>query len=228
VIAGNVSGAVFVDGQNMGTLTDGRTELTVPIGQHEVRVVAEGYNDAVGTVMVRPGASNEITLNPTPKQGAAAGPASGGPAETTPKDTGPKTSTQKIIGYAGIGVGGAIALVGGYFWLQTMLNSDDDALVAFKAERDSSGNPVVGKGEDACDVAEEEGRQDIVDLCDKHSTQRTLAWVLTPIGLAIAGAGAYFLLTDDSGSRKEQTRTRVMPLVGLGPKGGSVQLRVAF
>lgn len=216
VVAGNVNGDVYVDGQKMGTLTDGRTELTVPSGQHQIRVVAEGFNDAVGSIEVRPGSSAEITLNPTPKDGAG-----GGPVDTGPSDGGGKTSTQKIIGYAGLGVGGAIALVGGYFWIKTATNSGDDAFDEFKKSE-------VGKGQDACDVAEQKGRQDIVDFCESHGTQRTLAWVLTPIGVAIAGVGAYFLLTDDSDSREGPQAGRVQPLIGVGPQGGEVHLHVTF
>lgn len=231
VNAGDVRGDVYVDGQNMGPLNEGRAELPVPSGEHEVRVVAQGYNDAVGTVTVRPGASAEITLNPT-RRGGALPPGSGGVEDSGVSDSGSKTSARKIIGYAGIGVGSALALVGGYFWLQTSLNSDDDAFVAFKNERDDQGQPIVGKGQDTCDVAERVGRADIVDHCDKHATQKTLAWVLIPSGVVIAAAGAYFLLTDDSDSREgrsaRQRKPRVVPLVGVGPKGGQVHLQVAF
>lgn len=215
VVAGNVSGDVYVDGQNVGKLTDGRTELTVASGQHQVRVVAAGYNDAVGSVTVRPGSSAEITLNPTPK----GGPGGGGPVDTGPTDTGPGMSTQKIIGLAGIGVGGAVALVGGYFWLQTAVTNDD-----FEDFKTTS----VPEGKDACEEAKAQNRPDLVDYCDEHSQNRTLAWVLTPIGVAIAGVGAYFLLTDDSGSREAPQAGRVQPLVGIGPRGGEVHLHVTF
>jgi hypothetical protein len=226
VNAGNVSGQVYVGGQNMGTITDGRTELNVPAGQHEVRVVAAGYNDAVGTVEIRPGASAELTLQPTPVSGRKPDP---GTVDPGPQDTGSKTSTQKIIGYAGLGVGGVIALVGGYFWIQTAFNSDDDAFVAFKeAKRPGTDDRVVGPGQDACDVAKTEGRTDIVDFCDDHSKKQMLAWVLTPIGLAIAGVGAYFLLTDDSDKREGSRARRVTPLIGLGPRGGELHVHVTF
>ena len=214
VIAGNVTGDVFVDGQKMGAITDGRTELTVPSGEHEVRVVATGFNDAVGTVSVRPGSSAEITLNPTPT-----GSGGGGPVDSGPSDGGGGMSTNKVIGYAGIGLGGAIALVGGYFWLQTALPNDD--FEDFKSER-------VPEGRDACEEAKLQNRPDLVDYCDKHSSQRTLAWVLTPIGFAIAGVGAYFLLTDDSGREEGPRAGRVQPLVGVGPNGGEVHVHVTF
>jgi hypothetical protein len=225
VNAPNVSGQVYVDGQNMGTLSDGRLELTIPSGRHEVRVVASGHDDAVGSVEIRPGSSTELTLQPTP---AASGRVDSRRVEPPPADTESKTSTQKIIGYAGIAVGGAIALVGGYFWLNTAFNSDDDAFNEFKNSRTPSGDPVVGEKENACDVAEREGRRDIVDFCDSHSRQETLAWVLTPIGIAIAGAGAYFLLTDDSGGREGSRARRVTPLIGVGPKGGELHVHVTF
>jgi hypothetical protein len=219
VIAGNVSGEVFVDGQNMGNLAEGRTELTVPIGKREVRVVAKGYTEAVGTVNVRPGASAEITLYPRPIGGDAA-PVEGDPSG---KDAGGKTSTQRMLGYAGLGIGGAVVLAGGYFWIQTLINNGDDDFNDY--------NPQP-KGTDKCEAAREPGgtfeNKKIADFCDKHSRDQTLAWVLTPIGLAIAGAGAYFLLTDDSTEEQPTSRTRVQPLVGVGPRGGELRLHVTF
>jgi hypothetical protein len=211
VMAGNVNGQVFVDGQNMGTISDGRTELTVPIGQHQVRLVATGYKDAVGTIEIRPGASAELTLNPTPIEGAAPG---GDTVEPPQADTGSKTSTQKLIGYAGLGVGGAIALVGGYFWFKTLTNSGEDSFDEFKRTE-------VNKGQDACTVAEQKGRDDIVEFCDEHSTQQTLAWVLTPIGLAIAGRRAYF-----PADRRPDSREGSSLRVGAAACGGPARRRV--
>lgn len=223
VTAGSVSGEVFVDGEKVGLITEGRTELTVAPGEHKVLVRAPGYNDAVGTVNVQPGASAEINLKPTAHS-------SGGSSDPT-QDSGGGMSTNKVIGYGGLAVGGLVAAAGGYFWIQSALDNSDSDWEAFKSRVPESADP--------CDVAANGGTdingQDInrnpkiTDHCDANKTHKTLALILTPVGAVIAGVGAYFLLTDDSGKKSsKKTTPTVQPLVGFGPQGGEVRLHVSF
>ncbi len=221
VTAGNVSGEVFIDGEKVGLISEGRTELTVDPGQHQVLVRAKGYNDATGSVEVRPGASAELTLSPTPN--AATGP-------DTAKDGGKGMSTRQMLGYGGLGLGGAVTLAGGYFWLQSYLQTNDDD---FQAYRDR-----LGPNRDACEVAKTGADgvppdASIVDHCDKNATTKTIARILVPVGLVVAGAGAFLLLTDDNKeqpqhAKRKRSKTSVQPFVGLGPGGGEVRLNVVF
>lgn len=213
VVAGSVSGEVFVDGEKVGLIKDGRTELTVAPGTHQVLVRAKGYSDATGSINVRPGASAEITLNPTPS-GSGTGDAT--------QDGGSKMTTNQMIGYGGIALGAITAGVGGYFWLQTA--SPDDKFESYRGE--------LAPGTDACDQAKADKRADIVDICDSHSRNQTMAFVLVPVGLVIAGVGTYFLLSDDGKEQSSARRTpkgpSLTPVVGLGPRGGEVKLNVVF
>jgi hypothetical protein len=221
VTAGNVSGEVFIDGEKVGLISDGRTELTVDPGQHQVLVRAKGFNDATGSVEVRPGASAEVSLSPTPSTTT-------GPGDS--KDSGKGMSTRQMLGYGGLGLGGAVTLAGGYFWLQSYLQTNDSD---FQAYRDR-----LGPNRDACEVAKTgadgvPADASIVDHCDKNATTKTIARVLVPVGVVIAGAGAFLLLTDDSKEQPQQakrkrSKTRVQPFVGLGPGGGEVRLNVVF
>lgn len=214
VSAGSVSGKVFVDGREAGTVTDGRTELTLPSGEHKIVVKAEGFNDAVGTVTVRAGSSAEVTLNPTP---AAAGkPANGDP--TSDAGTG---GTSKILGYIGVGVGGALMLTGGYFGIQTLGQVKDSAYEDYRKN-------VVPDGEDTCKYAEAKGEEKVVDVCDRNKRDKTLFWVLTPVGAVLAGVGAYLLVSGGDEKAKSAKPARVQPMLGLGPRGGELRVNVAF
>lgn len=216
VSAGNVNGKVFVDGKEAGTVTDGRTELTLPSGEHKILVKADGYNDALGTVTVRAGSSAEVILNPT----AATGPKGSGDP-TADKGGG---GSSKTLGYIGVGVGGALLLAGAYFGIQTIGEANDSKYEDYR-------NKEVPQGEDACKYAESKGRDDIVDHCNKNSRDKTLFWILTPAGAVIAGVGAYFLMSGDEkkpASAKRRREPRVQPLVGLGPRGGELRVNVAF
>lgn len=218
VTAGNLNGKVFVDGKEMGTLTDGRTELTLPSGDHKVMVRADGYNDAIGTVTVRAGSSAEVALTPTAK---GAGDAK---ADVT-ADTGGGSNT-KLLGYVGVGVGGALLLAGSYFLVKTVGQRGD-------SELDDYRNNEVPKGEEACDWAESHERSDIVDLCNANSRDRTLAWVLLPAGAVVTGVGVYLLMTADdkkpqTGLNTKRRRPRLQPSLAVGPKGGQLSVNYSF
>lgn len=223
VIAGNVTGEVFVDGEKVGLISEGRTELTVAPGEHKVLVRAPGYNDAVGTVTVRPGDSAEVRLTPSAKD-------AGGGSDPA-KDSGGGMSSNKMLGYGGLAVGGIVAAAGGYFWVRSALDNSNSDWDEFKSK--------VRENDDPCDVAANGGvdingnaiqrNAKINDHCDTNKSNKTLATILTPVGLVIAGVGAYFLLTDDSDEKSAKKRPpRVQPIVGLGPRGGEVRLHVTF
>ncbi|MBX3125599.1 MAG: PEGA domain-containing protein [Polyangiaceae bacterium] len=223
VMAGTVSGEVFVDGEKVGLIREGRAELTVSPGEHKILVRAEGYNDAAGTVTVRPGASAEIRLNPTRIGGATGDPT---------RDTGGGMSTNQMIGYGGLAVGGVMALAGGYFWVKSYSQQQDDEYAAFQKrfDKDKDGEPCdyAGGGTTPSGAVIERNAA-MKDLCDSNKTSKTLAMVLTPVGLVIAGVGTYFLVTDDSGKKSAKRRPPpVQPLVGLGPGSGELRLHVTF
>jgi hypothetical protein len=233
VNAGNVSGKVYVDGKEAGDIAEGRTELTLPSGDHKIVVRAEGFNDATGTVTVRAGASTDITLNPTPGTSGETG--AGG---NVTHDKGKPGNTRKILGYAGVGVGGALALVGGYFWLKSFLEtknpSDEFTHYASSAARKPDGSREVPGGQDVCEAAAaNQDNPTVMDECDRNASHKRLALILTPAGAIIGGVGAYLLFTSDdekAAAEKEgrAPRPSLTPMVGLGPHGGSVWVDVPF
>jgi len=211
VTAGNLNGTVFVDGKEVGTLSDGRTELTLPSGEHKVMVRAEGYNDAVGSVMVRAGASAEVALAPTAQ--------TSGSADVTADSGG---GSGKMLGYIGVGVGGAMVLAGGYFGIKTLGQRSDSKLEEYRKND-------VPKGSNACDYASSQDNTDIVNICDANKRDKTLFWVLTPVGAVVTGVGVYLLMTaDDKKPESAQTRPRVQPMLDIGPKGGQLWMNVTF
>jgi PEGA domain len=230
VNAGNVNGTVYVDGKEVGDLTDGRTELTLPSGDHKVVVRATGYNDAIGTITVRAGASTDITLNPTPTS-------SGSDGSNPIHDKGKPGNTKKVLGYAAVGVGGALVAVGGYFWVRSFLeqSSPSDTFTAYRsAQKPAGGGREVPSGVDVCEAANaNQDNQTVIDECDRNASHKRIALILTPVGAALAGVGAYLLLTsDDEKAAAEREgrapRPAVQPMVALGPKGGAVWVAVPF
>lgn len=213
VTAGSVSGKVFVNGKEVGVVTDGRTELTLPSGDHKIMVRAAGYNDALGTVSVRAGSSAEVALNPTPATDA-------NPAGKDPAADSKGAGTGKMLGYIGIGVGGALVLTGSYFGVQTLSQRNDSAYEEYRKSQ-------VPDGEDTCKHAEANGKSEIVDVCDRNKRDKTLFWVLTPVGAVLAGVGVYLLTTGDDKATTAKP-PRVQPVLGLGPRGGELRVNVAF
>jgi len=223
VSAGNVNGKVFVDGVEAGTVTDGRTELTLPSGEHKIMVRADGFNDAVGTVSVRAGSSAEVTLNPTP---AGSGKAGGDPTS----DSG-KGGSKKMLGYLGVGIGGALALTGTYFWLKSYGEQKDSTYEDYRTK-------YVNKGDEVCKVADADKTHpeaaDVRDICDANSKNKWLARIMVPTGAVIAGLGVYLLITSGdekpaAGAKAKPRRApRVVPLVGIGPQGGEARLHFTF
>ncbi len=222
VVAGSASGEVMVDGEAAGTLTDGRAELLLKRGKHEIRVKAEGFEDSTGTVTVKPAGRTELTVQPVPLEGTAASAAAGDHGTAKP---GGKTSTRKLLGYAGIGVGGALIVGGFYSMLKVSSIQNDEAFDAYRR-----GFPA---GVDVCDSADSGKLSEVPsaaspaeasDQCSSARTFGTLQWVFFPVGLVAAGAGTYLLVTDDP--KKEQARLVVVPSVG--PRGGRLDLAVTF
>jgi hypothetical protein len=223
VSAGHAKGEVFIDGLKVG-LISGRTELSVAPGPHQVVVKAPGYEDASGTVTVRPGASVELSLSPTPSNSAT--------DDRGSVDESRSMSTRRLVGYGSIGVGSVVALAGGYLWLQSYLQTKDDDYQAYRAR--------VGPSQDACEVAKTGSGTvpedaSIADHCDKNETTKTVARILVPVGVVIAGAGAVLLLTDKSPSspperaqRQKKSRAKLQPFVGVAPGRGEISLSGVF
>ncbi len=222
VTAGNVTGEVFVDGESAGQIIDGRTELTLPSGEHKVSVKADGFSEAVGSVSVRPGQSVEVTLNPVPL-----GSGGGGGTEPT-KDKG-GSGLKKTLGYVALGTGAVLAIGGGYFWFKSSQDNNADVIKDY-----SKGKLAVKPASDdvnVCDSARAQNFSPVVSKCDDNKKHKTLAFALGISGLVVGGVGAYLVFIDGKSSEKAAKASkarRVRPLVGVGPEGGHVLVDVTF
>lgn len=222
VNAGSVSGDVLLDGNPIGHMSNGRGEFLVPIGTHEVRVRAEGYHDAVGTVSVSATGQADVTLSPSRVD--ASGPA--GADNGISVDTG-KTSTRRILAYTGIGVGAALIGGGFYSWVKINSINGDDRFDSYRR--------ALPRGKDVCTEAEAnhtyEGGgspSEVASLCSSARTWETMQYVFFGTGIAFAGVGTYLLLTDKPKNEAAAQPPRIMPMVGVGPRGGRVDVAVAF
>jgi hypothetical protein len=219
--AGKVTGQVLVDGQAAGSITDGRTELILPAGDHEIRVRAKGYNEAVGTVTVPPGGRAELSLLPTRSGDADAA------IEADSADIGAKTSTRSVIGYVSLGVG-AVLIGGGVF-----------SMIRVHAINNDTGFDRYRRGlksdQDVCDEADKgtlvpgaSSARDIQEQCSTASTFQTLQYVFLGAGAAAVATGAILVIGDSSSGKERARSPAIEPLIGIGPRGGSVDVRVLF
>jgi hypothetical protein len=209
---GSLDGEVFINGESKGKLVGGRAKLTLTAGDVEVRVTVDGYRDAQTVAQVPAGGSAEVTLEPVPLGRE--------PTEHEQSATGTPHSSRKLVGGVILGTGAAIAIAGGVFWWASSTQNRNGDYQDYRAQ--------VPKGVDPCEQAKIDHAQTIIDLCEKNRTNRILGWILVPVGVVTMGVGGYVLATAPSRQAGSRVPVRLTPLVGLGPKGGSVDLALSF
>jgi hypothetical protein len=217
VRARNLNGQVFINDSPKAKLVQGRAELTVPAGEVNVRVTIDEYRDSLATARVPPGGNAEVKLEPVLTSMPQAA-----DRDRDLSPVGPPARGSHVAGYTVLGIGAAVALVGGVFWYMSYSQQQDKNYGAYRA--------IVPKGQDPCKTAEAGDRNDIQDLCSKNQVTRILALTVTPVGVAMAAVAGVLLAAGSSHS--EHTRrappVRVTPLVGVGPRGGQLDLRLSF
>ncbi|MFC1641551.1 hypothetical protein ACFL5O_02505 [Myxococcota bacterium] len=216
VRAARFDGSVFVNDVPRGRLVQGRAVVLVPAGPVRVRVSIEGYRDALATAEVPAGGGAEVDIEPILKSR---------PQRVDPiRNGGTQTRQVRSTGvgsYVVLGAGAAIAAAGSVFWGISYSQQQDEDYRQYQ-ER-------TPRGTDPCTRAVRENRQDIAGLCNRNETTQIVAWVLTPLGLALAGTGVLLTVTGSSSDQGGQfPESRFMPLVAAGPTGGSVDLRISF
>lgn len=212
VKAGNVAGQVFFDGQPVGALTAGQGTFSLASGPHRVIVKAPGFADIEAQVAVRPNATVEVVLNPVPAEPEA------------------PVNWRKIGGYAGVGLGVAMAGVGVFSTLKVNNIQNDDAFVTYRAKFPES--------QDVCDAAKNpndfsnggnapEGSSDIAGLCDDAATFELMQAIFYGLGAVSGGVGIYLLATSGDGQEgSAQTGLSVRPTIGK--TSGSVDVTYTF
>jgi len=151
-------------------------------------------------------------------------------AEAAPPPTDGEPSSNDWIGYTLVGVAVASTAMTVFSWMQIDKAEQDPGLMAYR----KAVNPNVG---DACDEAKH-GKTyglgtDVVDdaraACRQGRTFEVLQYVFLGAALASAGAGAYFLLDDESADQAAAGRRSLALLPRVSPRGGAaLDLRVRF
>jgi hypothetical protein len=138
-------------------------------------------------------------------------------------------SSNDWIGYTLVGVAVAATAMTVVSWMQIDKAEQDPGLTAYR-------RAVDYEVDDACDEAERGNTYDlgtdVVDdarsACRQGRTFEVLQYVFLGAALASAGAGAYFLLDDESSDQAASSRRSLAVLPRVSPRGGSLDLRLRF
>ncbi|HEX7663275.1 MAG TPA: carboxypeptidase-like regulatory domain-containing protein [Polyangiaceae bacterium] len=216
VKAGEGSGAVFVDDEAKGTLTNGSAKIDVAPGQHTIEVRAEGFMPSKQTVNVTASADTPVTLTLVPAAATANPPPPVEPPPVAPSKGG---SGRKILGFALIGLGVVSEAIAGYEGLHFLSNAGtwndfklqgcagnknigEHGIVATDgnggtADLPGCGTPTGTKHEIACANPGGPGSAS-VDQCNAYdSAKGSIApgFIFMGAGVALAAAGVIVLVT---------------------------------
>ena len=125
-----------------------------------------------------------------------------------------------------MGAGGALILGGIYSSVKLNSINNDEGFVAYR--RGLSGDQDVCAEADAGRVVSDAPPpSEISDMCSSISLFTPLQWVFYGLGAAATGVGVYLLVTEPN-EKGSARKPRVQPLVGVGPGGGRLDVRVTF
>jgi hypothetical protein len=151
-------------------------------------------------------------------------------AEAAPPPADGEPSSNDWLGYTLVGVAVASTAMTVFSWMQIDKAEQDQGLMAYRKAVD----PEVG---DACDEAQHGNTYglgtDVVDdaraACRQGRTFEVLQYVFLGAALASAGAGAYFLLDDESADHAAAGGRSLALLPRVSPRGAAaLDLRVRF
>ena len=216
VLAGGGGGTVRVDGVERGVLTNGLSRIDVPAGSHTVAVRVAGFEVAQQRADVREAAEKEVSFHLI-----AARP----PAAEKAEDAGPAVPVAKVVGYSALIAGAGLLVASGAEALRWLGDRDDST-----NDRESVPRSVT----DVCAYASPAAQ----DACSKSrdaSSASALGWIFAAAGAALAGTGAWLILTDgasDTGSHPpvgaSSMATTVAIVPTVSPRSGGLNVRVRF
>ena len=225
VVLAKTPGMLSIDGKAPTPLEGNEMELSLPEGEHDVRLEAEGYEPLARTVKVTSGDTVEVEMNLVKKGTAAAGPKPPVEDEEPEEPTG---SNRKLYGYIGLGAG-AVFLGGGVFSaLQVNSVNNDNGFDAYRSG--------LAPNQDVCDEADRgtvvsgaPSPNSIADKCSSASTFQTMQFVFFGLGAVATGAGLYFLLTGDDDPAQDSARSKTPRVrTAIGPQGGLIDVSMSF
>jgi hypothetical protein len=214
VHAGKGSGSVMVDGTEKATLDAGTARLEVPAGSHMIGVRVAGFDAPEQEAEIANSGEQDVTFTL-------------GPARHESRNERGRSSfpVVKVLGYSAIVAGAGFLVAGGIEglnWLSDSNASSDDRRTIPRSVTDVCGDQTPA-AQDACAKSKD------------ATSVSTLGWVFTGAGALLLGTGIV-LVTSDHGSSEETSaapshgasRAAVQLLPSVGPRAGSVQLRVDF
>lgn len=200
-------GTVLVDGKSAGPLEDGLLNLTLPSGEHVIRLETKSGALAEQTVRVLVGDTTKVRLEPSSSQAdgiAASEPkAKSKPATETEPPLLTEThsgSAQRTWGYITLGTGGVLLAAGGLAAGRLYQLNQDDSYQSYRAALRSS--------QDACTEADRNfvvtgamSPADVRNTCSSAKTLELAQIVLFAGGAVAAATGITLLLTSKSDSK---------------------------
>jgi hypothetical protein len=194
---------VSVGGQAVSSALIGAPRPTDP-GEREVVVSAPGYLTVKQTVTLAEGGSEmvELTLAPDPNASSAsdAGTSSAAGGTSAPSNG---MSTQRILGYTGVGLGGALLIGGGI-----------------------TGIMAVSKKSSLEDSCPDPKNCSDGDTLDSANTLATVSTIFSIAGGVIGAGGLVLILTDDTPSSERAVAAEPRLAAVVGPS--SLALRGSF
>jgi hypothetical protein len=132
VLAGKTDGEIWVDGRRAAKVRDGRVRLTLPEGEHQVEFRVTGYHPVSSTVTIASGEQADLTLEPAAQRAES-------PDSPAPGSSSGSASSQRTLGWIGIGVGGAFAAGSLYSMLRVASIGEDPAFDGLAAASAGTG-----------------------------------------------------------------------------------------
>jgi hypothetical protein len=221
---------VVLDGESLGMTTGGAFETTVPVGQHQIEVRAEGHNTFRGSVSVVADetATVEVELVEGDESEIIVGPENGGGGSTVSSGGGPNWPA--IISFAVAGIGAALTITS---WIVLDSISGDESLQAARTQvgqqlQDMTPPPSDIESIDACQYMRDNpsaGDWDAaVSKCDDGDMWTALQYVF--IGLTGVALATGIVLLVVGGDDEESSTVSLLP--SIGPNRGSMTARVTF
>ncbi len=190
---------VSVSGQTVSSALIGAARPTDP-GEREVVVSAPGYLTVKQTVTLAEGGSEtvELTLSPDPNANAASDAGTSSAAGGTSAPSG--MSTQRVLGYTGVGLGGALLIGGGITGLMAVSkkNSLEDSCPDKKNCTDG-------------------------DTLNSANTLATVSTIFSIAGGVIGAGGLVLILTDDTPSSERAVAAEPRLAAVVGPSSLAVR-----
>lgn len=216
---------VFWNGYAQQVAPDGT--LVLPTGQHELVVAAAGLSERSLRMIVEPGETVVVDVEPPPPVLRDVAPREEKVTEdAADDDSAPGIFSRPVLGYATLGLGVGLTAASIVSALKLRSLEDEPALMTARS--------ALPPSQDACVEARADhklGGADpaaVRDICGRADTLSVLQWVFLGAGVAGLGGGTYLLLTDSAAPEEEVASHRPRLRTTLTQERAEVELTFSF